>query len=226
MTQLIKVCKNSIVKDLDTAKGIITVGANAFENVDADGDISAQGSFTKTLNENFARLKWFLNHDNTILLGCPIQAKQTDQYLEITGQMNMQKQICRDTMEDYKLYAEHGRTLEHSIGVNAVKRDSTDKRRVLEWKLWEYSTLTSWGANEMTPLLGIKSLKDIPGAIDFMEVCLRKGNYSDERGKQMETLLKQIRSLASTEPDSTTQEDKPDTGKVDFKQLFTALKTN
>ena len=220
MGKLIKVCKNSIVKDLDTTKGIVRVAANAFNNEDADGDISAPGSFTKTLAENFDRLKWFLNHQTDILLGVPTEAAQTEKHLEITGQLNMKKQVSLDTLEDYRLYAEYGKTLEHSIGVNAVKRSTSDKRIVTEWKLWEYSTLTSWGANERTPLLGVKSLTDIPSAIDFMETCLRKGNYTDARGKEMEKLITQLKSLAAGEPDETTPEtDKPISNKVDFKGL-------
>lgn len=221
MKGTIKICKNSFVSDLDTSKGLVTVAANAFYNEDSDGDISMPGAFTKTLNENFDRLKWFLNHDNTILLGVPIEGKQTDKHLVITGQMNMKKQVSIDTLEDYRLYAEHGKTLEHSVMVQAIKRDPTDKSRVLEWKLWEYSTITSWGANEQTPLLSMKSEKNIAEAIDFMEVCLRKGNYTDQRGKEMEKIIKQLRSLATEEPEEATQKDaEPTPNKVQFSKFL------
>ncbi len=39
----------------------------------------------------------------------------------MVGQLNLEKQIGRDTLADYKLFAENGRTLEHSIGVKAIK---------------------------------------------------------------------------------------------------------
>ena len=58
--------------NLDT-KGRVLIAVNAFGNTDSDGDISAPGSFKKTLKENFNRVRWFLNHDTTILLGVPIK---------------------------------------------------------------------------------------------------------------------------------------------------------
>ncbi len=64
----------------------------------------------------------------------------------MVSQLNLKKQIGRDTLEDYKLFAECGRTLEHSIEVRAMKRDGEDRRKVLQWKMFEFSTLTSWEA--------------------------------------------------------------------------------
>jgi len=196
------------IKDIDE-KGRVLVAANAIGNIDSDKDISESGSFDKTLNENFNRLKWFLNHDKEILLGVPIEGKQSGKYLEMLGQLNMKKQISRDTYEDYKLYAEYGKTLEHSIGVEAVKKDDKGEvRRIFEWKLWEYSTLTHWGSNDQTPMLGIKSSKDIAGAIDFLDIMFRKGNYTDERFKEIEEHIIKLKSL-STEPADATQEGEP-----------------
>jgi len=146
------------IKQLDE-KGRVILAVNAFGNVDADNDISMAGSFKKTLKENFHRVRWFLNHDVTKLLGVPVKAWETKTHLEIEAQFNLAKQLARDVYEDYKLFAEHGNTLEHSVGLQAVKFDmdqETGIRTVNEWKLWEFSTLTHWGANERTPLVDIK----------------------------------------------------------------------
>lgn len=213
-TQRIKVCKSSVV-DYDE-KGIVTVAANAFSNEDADGDISMPGSYTKTLSENFNRMRWLLNHDRTKLLGVPIEGNQSNEYLKMRGQMNLKKEIARDTYEDYKLYAEYGRSLEHSVMVQAIKRDKGDERKVLEWKMWEYSTLTTWGANEQTPMIDIKASNDLGEAIAFMELCLRKGNYTDDRGKEMEKHIKIMRSLIDSEPDNSTQLVKPDAETINY----------
>jgi HK97 family phage prohead protease len=196
------------VEDVDE-KGQVIVAANAIGNIDADKDISMQGSFTKTLKENFNRVRWFLNHNKEILLGVPIKGWEEMPYLKMHGQLNMKKEIARDTYEDYKLYAEHGRSLEHSIGVDAVKKQQEkDVRKVFEWKLWEYSTLTSWGANDQTPMLGIKSIKDLQDEIDWLEIKMRKGNFTDDRFKEIEKHLQILRSL-STEPDTATHVVKP-----------------
>jgi HK97 family phage prohead protease len=196
------------IKDVDE-KGRVLVAANAIGNVDSDKDRSMDGSFNKTLSENFNRVKWFLNHDTGLLLGVPIEGKQVSAYLEILGQLNMKKQLSRDVYEDYKLYAEYGRSLEHSIGVEAKKEKKVgDIREVYEWKLWEYSTLTAWGANEDTPMLGIKGMKDYADQIDWLELKLKKGNFSDEKFKEIELHLLKLRSLCA-EPDNSTYKHKP-----------------
>lgn len=194
------------IEDVDE-KGRVLVAANAIGNVDSDEDRSMPGSFTKTLKENFNRLKWFLNHDTKLLLGVPVEGNESGQYLKMLGQLNMKKQLSQDTYEDYKLYAEYGRTLEHSIGVEAIKKDVKDGvREVYEWKLWEYSTLTAWGANEQTPLLGIKSDKEVIETIDWLALKIKKGKYTDEKFSQIEAQLKQLKSLL-IEPAETTHDE-------------------
>lgn len=180
-------------------KGIVRIAVNAFGNKDADGDISEKGSFKKTLLENFGRVKWFLNHDPSILLGVPLSGEETDEHLVMTAQFNMNKQIAVDTYNDYKLYSEHGRTLEHSIGVKAIKRDQSNKALVKEWQLWEFSTLTGWGANYNTPLLDLKGLKDCPeNQIELLKKALGL-NYSEERLSKIENTLSLIEKSTKNE---------------------------
>lgn len=191
---------SSDITDLDQ-QGRIVVAANAFGNIDSDRDISMPGSFDVTIKNNFNRLRWFLNHDRTQLLGVPLQATPTKDYLQVTGQINLDKQIGRDTYADYKLFADNGKSLEHSIGVDAIKyfedRDN-NVRKVTEWKWWEYSTLTSWGANENTPLISIKSAS-VNQALDLFELRLEKGNYSDETFIVIENTVKRLKSLIAAQ---------------------------
>jgi HK97 family phage prohead protease len=183
-------------EDLDK-KGRVLIAVNAFDNVDADGDISKPGSFKKTLAENFNRVRWFLNHDVTILLGVPIKGYEEGNHLKMQAQFNLEKQVARDTYEDYKLYAEHGKSLEHSVGLQAIKwaiDETKGIRTISEWKLWEFSTLTHWGANENTPLLGIKQL----------EQMANNPNYSDDRKRTIEHTYKAL----FVEPARSTLDDK------------------
>lgn len=198
----------TIIKDVDE-KGRVLVAANAVGNTDADKDMSMPGSFQKTLTENFSRLKWFLNHNSDYLIGVPIEGKEKMPHLEMLGQLNMKKQLSKDVYEDYKLYAEYGKSLEHSIGVEAIKKEQKgDIRQVYEWKLWEYSTLYSWGANENTPMLAIKSENKIADHIQWLELACKKGNYSDQRFLEIEKHLTLLKSLL-TEPEQSTQVIKP-----------------
>ena len=198
--------------NLDT-KGRVLIAVNAFGNTDSDGDISAPGSFKKTLKENFNRVRWFLNHDTTILLGVPIKGYEEEGFLKMEAQFNMEKQIARDTYEDYKLYQEYGKSLEHSVGLQAIKFNiDQDKqiRTVTEWKLWEFSTLTHWGSNENTPLLGIKANTTLENILskftpdEIIEVLNRMniGNYSDTRKREAE------KALSLVEPSRVTLDER------------------
>jgi HK97 family phage prohead protease len=185
---------NNQVKDLDEKKGIVTIYINSFDNEDTDGDISVRGSFKRTFKNNIDRIKHFLNHDIYKLIGVPIELYEDDWGPIAVSQLNMKKQLSKDVFEDYRLYAEHDKSLEHSIRVNAIKRDSEDERKVLEWKLWEYSTLYGWGANSETPLIDIKGLEDL-------EMMIRDGNYSDEKARLIETTYEKLKKLLNSSDD-------------------------
>lgn len=181
-----KIYKNIKEKVEDVTKeGRLVIAINAIGNEDTDGDISMPGSFDKTLKDDIVRAKWYLNHDTTILLGVPISGREEDGLVKMEAQLNLKKQIGRDVLSDYELFAEFERTLEHSVGVEDILRNKSNTKQVLEWKFWECSTLTSWGANERTPLLEIKSVDD---QIKILEKALKK-SYSDERLSGMENSL-------------------------------------
>lgn len=179
-------------KSLDvTEQGIVTVAVNGIGVEDSQHDISMPGSFDETLKRDIHKMRWFLNHDPRQLLGVPLSGEEKDGNLIMTGQLNLSKQIGRDILEDYKLYNSAGRTLEHSIGVRAIERDKADARRVYKWQMHEYSTLTGWGANPQTFLVGIKSANanQVQEAVDFIRQAFKQRGYSDERLKGYEEEL-------------------------------------
>lgn len=212
---------SSKIEDLDE-KGRVLVAANAIGNTDADGDISAKGSFDLTLKNDFPRLRWFLNHDKNILLGVPIEGREDGTHLKMLGQLNMKKQVSRDIYEDYKLWADYGKTLEHSIGVKDMKRNDKNKNVVEQWQLREYSTLTSWGANANTPMLGIKEetvvtteeIQTLTEEKDFAEYQMKKGNYSDERFRKIEIKLHDILKILANTPTNEDAVTEPKTSEV------------
>lgn len=195
------------MKDLDESKGVVTIYINAFGNEDSDGDISLPGSFKRTFKNNGHTIQHWLNHERDKLLGVPIKLYEDDLGAVAVSQLNIRKQLGKDVFEDYKLFAEHGKTLQHSVRVMPVKfEEERDKdrtvRKVSEWKLvMEYSTLYGWGANQQTPLIDIKSLSDL-------ELMMREGNYSDEKGRLIEeTYNKLKRLLESDDPQDTPKKD-------------------
>lgn len=229
-------CFSYKVQDIDESQGIVKVYANAFDNIDSDDDVSLKGSFTKTLKDNLGRMKWFLNHgwsNDHVLLGVPFVdgGIQDDFGLLATNKFNFggsdkqAKRLARDTFEDYKIYAEYQRTLEHSIGVEPIKIDKIEKneqgqeiRYVSEWKMWEMSTLTTWGANEKTPMVSLKELNEIPNTIQFFQNML-KGNYSDHRLEKIENVINSLEALYK-EPLIFTQQEPKENTLINYEPLL------
>jgi len=189
-----KTMKNLMVQtktnDVDE-KGRVTVAVNRTGIEDSQGDISMPGSFDATLATDINRMKWLKDHDVTQLLGVPLEGSEKDGDIIMVGQLNMEKQLCRDVYTDYKLMAEYGRTLEHSVGVIAVERDKADRRKVKQWKMLEYSTLSFLGANPCTYLVDIKTATParVKEAIEFLQKALCQPEYSDYRLKDMDKHL-------------------------------------
>ena len=176
------------IKDLDETKGVITAYANAYNYKDSDGDISAFGSFTKTVNENFKRIRVLKDHNPTMMIGVPLSIDTKDSYgLLTTTQFNMNKSLSRDMFTDVKLMHDSGLNAELSIGYQVINRDSKNKSITTEYKLMEYSFLSSWGANELSTVQGIKSIKSTYGILELIEKSYNL-DYSDSRLKQIETL--------------------------------------
>lgn len=75
--------------------------------------------------------------------------------------------------------------------MKAIKRDETDPCKVLEWKMFEYSTLTSWGSNPQTFLVNLKSgtQEQVKEAVEFIRKAFRNTDYSEERLKQYDMEL-------------------------------------
>jgi len=211
------------VKDLDTTKGIVTVYINAFDNEDSDGDISLPGSFKRTFKNNGKTLQHWLNHDRDKLIGVPIKLYEDSVGAIAVSQLNINKQLGKDVFEDYKLFAEHGKTLQHSVRVQPIKfeeeRDG-DKyvRKVSEWKMiMEFSTLYGWGANQQTPLIDIKSMKDL-------EMMMTEGNYSDEKALLIEATYNKLKQLLEADDPDATLETDPATLESDLMKFYNNLK--
>jgi HK97 family phage prohead protease len=194
------------LKDLDTTKGEVIAYANAYNNEDSDKDISAPGSFDKTVSENFKRIRVLKDHVPTMMIGVPLSINTKDSYGLLTHtKFNLDTSLGKDMFSNVRLMHENGLNAELSIGYNVMKRDQKNKALITEYKLMEYSFLSSWGANSLATVQGIKSIKSHYG---MMELLTKAYNlpYSDPRLLQIETILKSL----SNEPSATdTLIDKP-----------------
>ena len=187
------------LKELDEAKGEVIAYANAYNFEDSDKDISAYGSFDKTVSENFKRIRVLKDHNPTLMIGVPLSIDTKDTYGLLTHtKFNMNKDLGRDMFTDVKLMHENGLNAELSIGYKVMQRDVKNKNIINEYKLMEYSFLSSWGANELSTVQGIKSIKSTYGILELIEKSYNL-DYSDNRLRQIETLLKSL----SNEPSET-----------------------
>jgi HK97 family phage prohead protease len=191
--------------DFDNSKGIIKTYINAFNIKDLQNDISLPGSFAKTFKENFKNIFWYLNHDSEEMLGIPLELYEDSIGAIAVAQFNLKKQVAMDVYEDYKLYAQHGRSLQHSVAVRAIKyeikpnpenpSDEYDKLRIVsEWKMREFSSLTMSGANPYTPVLELKNENEIINEIKFITEALTQ-RFSDEKMKLFEQQLIKLDAL-------------------------------
>lgn len=178
------------LKELDEQKGVVTAYANAYNFKDSDGDISAYGSFDKTVAENFKRIRVLKDHNPTMMVGVPLVIDTKDTYgLLTTTQFNMNKPLGKDMFTDVKLMHDNNLNAELSIGYRVLQRDQKNKSIINEYKLMEYSFLSSWGANELSTVQGIKSIKSHYGILELIEKSYNL-DYSDERLRGIESLLK------------------------------------
>lgn len=205
---------NSEIKDLDE-KGVVVFYANTFGNTDSDGDISLPGSYAKTLKENMQRLKHLKWHDTRYMPGVVKEASEDSIGLLIKSQLILNTQLGRETYEEYKAVLDAGRQMEHSVRVNAIKFDQekdTGIRKVAEWRLWEVSTLTAWGANDQSLTVSVKDLKDASREQIESEILLLKAllNIQSYTELQLEQIEKQINFLntikAGIQPGQPTEE--------------------
>ena len=194
------------VKDMDDAKGVIIAYANTYNFKDSDGDISAYGSFEKTVNENYKRIRVLKDHNPTMMVGIPLNIDTKDTYgLLTTTKFNLNKHLAKDLYTDIKLMHENNLNAELSIGYRVMQRDQKNKSRINEYKLMEYSFLSSWGANELSTVQGIKAIKSTYGILELIEKSYNL-DYSDSRLRQIETILK---SLSNEPSESDTLNEKP-----------------
>jgi hypothetical protein len=105
--------------------------------------------------------------------------------------------------EDILKMYQAGLINQHSIGFATIKSDWQDQeqtiRQIKEVKLYEGSAVL-WGANPMTPTLGIT--KDFKHRLENLENALNNGTFTDKTASRLEIEIQQLKSAlnAFTQP--------------------------
>lgn len=204
------------IKDVDGRKGIVTGYFAHFDNVDADGDIIRIGAFSKTIKENGPkstrpRIKHLFNHDPSKPLGVINELKEDPNGLYYESQIGV-----HELGKDFIKMVDSGLISEHSIGYQVMqskeiqswndytKNPTNGHKELTALKLYEGSSLSAWGANELTPLTGIKSVQSVIDKSESIAKFCRDSNATDETIELLliynKQLVQAINDLKTTQP--------------------------
>jgi len=164
--------------------------------VDSDGDIMMPGAVKRSIQdwgpEAKGRVKHLLNHDPSQPLGKILELKEDSYGLFYRSQIGSHR-----LGQDFIKMVESDLIGEHSIGFRILREQKSDNaNEIHEVMLFEGSSLTAWGANEYTPILGIKSLEQVgkmQEQIKTFEKFIRNSDVTDET---IELCLIKVRQLA------------------------------
>lgn len=132
--------------------------AAVFGNMDSGGDVIEKGAFSRTIREDFDRIKILALHNDCWLpVGKPIELREDEKGLFIRGKIS-------DTSlgRDVQTLLKDGVLNELSIGYDAVDFDydgDLNARHLKEIRLWEVSIVT-WAMNDQAKIEEVKSLAE------------------------------------------------------------------
>lgn len=213
------------VKDVDLTKRIVTGYFNAFNYFDSDADVILPGAFKKSIAERgpdsqaTAKIKHALFHDLTRLPGKLLKLNEDSLGLYFETKMSNTTE-GNDTLINYqeKIYDNHSIGFRYldvemvdskserwkAVLSSVINRDEAEKNEYLflikELKLWEGSTV-AFGANQLTPYLGSKSMNPegvkikLFERMELLEKQLKSGNQSDDTMSDFEIQIIQIKQM-------------------------------
>lgn len=239
---MFQVKSNYRLKDVDEKKGVVTGYASIFNNIDSDNEMVMPGAFLKTIQERGPesvkpRIKHLWQHDSWEPIAIPLVLEEDDRGLYFESKFGT------DTFSRDKLQQHIDKIItEMSIGYNVIKsediideNDIFQYRKLLELKLWEYSSVT-WGANSLTEITSAKGeagdiLANLNKRLEALNRGLKNGKYSDETCEQFEAEIAKIQAITGSlkiipEPvPEITQEKKEPNSKQILESILTILKS-
>jgi phage head maturation protease len=219
------------IKDVDMGKRVVTGLYNAYNYIDSDGDVLLMGAAAKSIGDRgpksnaVAKIKHAVQHDLNRLPG-RIEVLE-EKTVEINGRsvagLYFETRMANTTLgNDTLIGYQEGIYDNHSIGfryqqiemiekgtdawaralAGVINPEAAEERIwiVKEIRLFEGSTV-AFGANALTPALGIKSdNKDIhrlrlQEKVSRVNAMLSGGQMSDEGMKMMELELAQLSQM-------------------------------
>lgn len=185
------------IADVDMTARKVKAVWSRMNNVDLDMDIILPGAFDKTIQENGPNGKnqiWSLI-DHRATMGCAI-GKPKELYIEGDMLIAVTPIIDTEVGEDILKMYQAGIINQHSIGFQTIKSDWQDQeqtvRLIKEVKLYEGSAVL-WGANPMTPTLGITK-SELKDRIDILESAVNNGTFTDKTASRLIIEIEQLKT--------------------------------
>jgi len=240
-------------KEVDMTKRIVDVIANTYYYFDSDMDVLLPGCCAKSIQDRGpnsdkpGKIKHFSNHDIHKGIGLPKLIEETQLEGKYVLHANSYMSETKDGEETLIKYQE-GLIDQHSIGyryldirwLEAESAEFDDMLKYLinpeeaidagmmwivkEIMLYEFSSLDSFGANRLTPYLGVKSENKIVqynnfiGKLEALHQAMKAGVKDKDIIEMQELQIKQmIYELYNQEPDlKGTLNGPPDEPTVDI----------
>lgn len=205
------------IDDIKRESGVVTIAISSFDVEDYAGDVIRRGAFASSFAD-MSRLKHCVDHYHDLdhVVGTPIKGWETDQYALVESALILGTSRGHDIFEYYKHCADNGAQVEHSFCFRIVKRNPNTEIKgddIADLQMVrEYSTVIA-GCNPFTPLVdlkGITTIQQLTEYQDYLTELLRKCDFTDAGGTQIEALIKSIegtmRAIPQTHREPTPAE--------------------
>jgi uncharacterized protein len=227
--------KNSIIrykssvlefKDIDSKDLVVSGYFSSFGNKDDEGDIMMPGAFKRSIQDwgpnGKGRILHLQNHNTNLSLG-KIKVLQEDDF-----GLYYESRLVRTTFgNDFIKMAEGGLIREHSIGFVTLNESMGEGgNEIKDVKLYEGSSLTAWGANEVTPFLGFKGeadIDDLKEEIRKFEKFIRNTDASDDAINLCLLKVRQLAQAVEILSSTKASAEEPEQQKVDDNSLEKSL---
>jgi phage head maturation protease len=235
--------------EVDESSRTVNVVANTYYWMDSYGDVLIDGCCAKSISDRGpnssmpGKIKHLANHDLTKGVGLPglIEETQVEGLSVLRAESRMSE--TKDGEETLIKYKE-GLIDQHSIGfnymdLNWIDLESEEGEKMLaklinpeeaekwggmwvvkEIRLFEFSSLDGFGANRLTPFLGVKSdnktvqYNNLITKLDSLHSAMRSGGEKETLKLQEQQIKQMIYELYNPEPsikDTPAEPSKVDT---------------
>lgn len=153
LTKAMKISKDGItIKDLDMSKREAVIAHATYSDLDREGDRANKGMFTKSWNENFDDLRFFLNHKKDLAPGKPLKTWEDDTHAYTQVYLGTHT-LGEDTLKQM----DEGIIVASSYGFDPVRQTKMAKGGydMKEVRHFETSVLTHWGAHKSSGVVSV-----------------------------------------------------------------------